>query len=145
MKTKKMSGLTFYFIVGELETKNLQDFKDLKDLHSYIIENTYQITTNFEKAQKIINDQTYFVQNMSGWDKFKNFFIPHPKFWKIFQVDSKLKSYDPEQKIYINKKTLDISQTRPSKENEKDYLSHYKLEAWCGTNLINGCEDSDED
>jgi hypothetical protein len=140
MKTKKMTGLSFYFVIGELETKNVKDFKNINDLHSYIINNTYQITIDLDKAQKIINDQTKFVQSMSSWDKFKSFFVPQPKFWKIFQVESKLQNYNSEQKIYINKMTLDITQIKPS--NEKDFIS-YKLGNWCGTTLINGCEDSD--
>jgi len=143
-KIKEMKVISFYFIVGEFEMKNFEDFKNSKDLHSYIIDNTYQITTNLEKSKKIIDDQMKHLENKNGWDKFVDFFVPKPKYWKVFEVESTLVSYDIEKEFYINKETLNITQIKPSKEKKKEFVS-YKLEAWCGTTIINGCEDSDEE
>lgn len=130
----------FYFIIGEIEEKDLKEFKNVKDLHLYIIENTFQITTNYEKAKKVVDDNTNFSKNMGILDRIKNFFITYPKYWKFFEIKSNLKNYNPREKFYINKSTLDITQLKPSEENKKDFIE-YKLESWCGTNLINGCDE----
>ena len=99
---------TFYFIIGETKEKDLKEFKNIKDLHLYIIQNTFQITTNFEKAKKVVNDHMNFVQNMSMLDKIKNFFIPYPKYWRFFEVKSNLINYNSGEIFYINK-TISIS------------------------------------
>jgi hypothetical protein len=133
-----MSGVLFYFVLGEDKQENLDI---IKEKSSYIINNTFMITTNFEKAKKEVDYQIDYYNNRNIFSKW---FFYYPKHWRAIEVKSNLSEYEPKKNFYINKKTLNITQVKPSKEHENEFIK-YKLESLCGTGLINGCDDLEKD
>lgn len=136
IKSKEMTNISFYFVLGEEKQENLDT---IKEKISYIINNTTIITTNFEEAKKEVDYQIDYYNNRNI---FLKWFLYYPKYWRVFEVNSKLTKYDPKKNFYINRQTLDITQIKPSNKNE---FIEYRQGQVCRTGLINGCSDSDED
>ncbi len=134
---KEASRMMFYFVIGE---KDMKDLDSMNDKHYYIFDNTYMITTNFEKAKSEVDRQMKYHEDRNIFQKW---FVYHPKYWRVLEIKSNLTHYDSKKEFYINKKTLQLTQVEPT-ENKNEFVK-YKLESWCGTTLVNGCSDSDED
>ena len=132
---KEVSGMMFYFVIGE---KEMKDLDSMNDKHYYIFDNTYMITTNFEKAKSEVDRQTKYHEDRNVFQKW---FVYHPKYWRVLEIKSSLTHYDPKKEFYVNKKTLQLTQVEPA-ENQKEFVK-YKIGDWCGTTLVNGCSDSD--